>query len=67
MTPVHNMLKCFLPISVMAIFTKSVVPEGGGGGGAGGAAALPALLPGGARGAVLPFAFQCDSHEANAC
>ena len=28
---------------------------------------LPALLPGGARGAVLPFAFQYDSNEANAC
>ena len=40
---------------------------GGGGGGAGGAVAPPALLPGGARGAVLPFAFQYDSNEANAC
>ena len=32
------------------------------------AAAPPALLPGGARGAVLPFAFQYNSkYEANAC
>ena len=27
----------------------------------------PALLPGGARGAVLLFAFQYDSNKANAC
>ena len=41
----------------------TMVPEGGGG-----AAAPPALLPGGARGGVLPFAFQYDSkYEANAC
>ena len=37
------------------------------GAGTGGAAAPPAFLPGGARGAVLPFAFQYDSNEANAC
>ena len=36
------------------------------GGGGQGAAAPSALLPGGARGAVLPFAFQYDSNEANA-
>ena len=40
-----------------------VVPERGGRG----AAAPPAFLPGGASGAVLPFAFQYDSNEANAC
>ena len=37
---------------------------GGGKGGAGGSCP-PAILPGGARGAVLPFAFQYDSNEAN--
>ena len=43
--------------------TLPVVPERGGKGGS----CPPALLPGGSRGAVLPFAFQYGSNEANAC
>ena len=39
----------------------------GAGGGGGGGSCPPALLPGGAKRAVLPFAFQYDSNEANAC
>ena len=41
----------------LCTFLGTVVPKRGGGGGGGR----------GARGAVLPFAFQYDSNEANAC
>ena len=47
------------------LFTETIGAETGGG-----AAAPPSLLPGGERGAlgaVLPFAFQYDSNEANVC
>ena len=40
----------------LCTFLGTVVPKRGGGGGGRGA-----------RGAVLPFAFQYDSNEANAC
>ena len=43
---------------------SAVKGSGAGTGGAGWAAAPRALLPRGATGAVLPFAFQYDSNEA---
>ena len=46
------------------LFAMSVVPERGGGNGG---SCPSAILPGGAMGAGLPFAFQYDSNEANVC